>query len=509
MRRGGERLMIGFPGTTAGPELKEVLERTGARSVILFAKNIVDAAQCRDLIAEIRGLVPWPLLVAVDQEGGAVVRIARGATVFPAAMAIGAADDPALAHAAGRESARQLRSIGFDMNLAPVVDLQTNPGNPGIGIRSFGADPERALPLIAGWIRGHREFGVGTCLKHFPGKGAASVDAHIDLPFLDQPLEEFRRPHLQVFERLFADGLADSVMTTHLVLRALDAERPATFSRAVATDLLRRRMGFGGLLIADDLEMGAITKHGGVGAAAVRAAEAGHDLLPICHAAERQIDAAERLDLALKDGRLDPAENEAAVRRIESFAARSAGGSAFDRSAGDAVAETIARRAVHLFGDRRGLLPIGRSSRMALLLVEPHAIVGVEEEAERDWAGLWRRVLDARGFGSAEIFEFKVSIDPASAGELVQRAEPFDVVLLTVWNARGSEGMRTITELAVRSLASKLVVLHLRTPFDQAFIGDDITSLTPFGYRIAQIEALVDVLAGREKARGTMPAPVR
>src|SRR5262245_28542106 len=150
---GGARLMFGFQGTRPGSELADLLLETGARGVILFARNIVDADQTRALIEEIRGLVPWPLVLAVDQEGGAVVRVARGATVFPGNMALGAADSEELAERQGLESGRQLAAMGFDLNLAPVVDLQTNPANPGIGIRSLGAELDRAAPLAEALVR--------------------------------------------------------------------------------------------------------------------------------------------------------------------------------------------------------------------------------------------------------------------------------------------------------------------------------------------------------------------
>jgi beta-N-acetylhexosaminidase len=195
--------MIGFHGTRPSDALKRVLHETGARSVILFARNIENAAQCRELIDGIRAMVDWPLLVAVDQEGGAVVRVLEGATVFPGNMALGAANDVELARAQGRESGAQLAAMGFDLNLAPVVDLQTNPANPGIGIRSLGAQRDRAVALARALVQGHAEHGVASCLKHFPGKGAASVDAHIDLPVLEMPRSEFEEPHLRAFVELF------------------------------------------------------------------------------------------------------------------------------------------------------------------------------------------------------------------------------------------------------------------------------------------------------------------
>lgn len=504
---GGARLMVGFEGQTVGDDVVRLIEEIGARSVILFARNIASAAQARDLIGELRSRVSWPLLVAVDQEGGAVVRVTRGATVFPGAMAIAAADDADLAETAGFESGRQLRGIGFDMNLAPVVDLQTNPANPGIGIRSFGADIDRAERMIRAWIRGHSASQIGSCLKHFPGKGAASVDAHVDLPRLEQTLEEFYSPHIEIFERVLRDCPDVAVMTTHLVLSAFDADRPATFSQKLIREILRGRLGFAGLLISDDLEMGAITKYGDVGHAAFLAAQAGHDLIPICHSAERQRAAAKRIDLALSRGEIDPAAHRQSLARIDAGAARNERSQLVDSTEGDLVARRIAVHAIHTFGDRHGLLPIRRLHRIVLFAAKPHSVVGVEEEMAKDMRALWSRLLEERAL-PARIIEFDGTMSSEAAKGLLALASSADRIIMTTWNARGSDNARQVLELAIDAYRDRLVVCHLRNPFDQALCPDDVTSLTSFGYRIVQLEALLDVLTGRFPSSGCLPAPI-
>ena len=505
---GGARLMIGFDGKEPTQTLAEVLRRTGARSVILFARNVDNARQTQDLIASVRELVDWPLLIAVDQEGGAVVRVTSGATVFPGNMALGAADDPDLAYLVGRESGRQLSAIGFDLNLGPVVDLQTNPANPGIGIRSFGAERERAAALARYWIRGHLEAGVACCLKHFPGKGAASVDAHIDLPVLDTPLEDFREPHVAIFQDLFDLGPLVTLMTTHVLVRALDPELPATLSPTVLRTLLRGELGFDGLVISDDLEMGAIEKHHGVPEAALAAAIAGHDCLPICHRIDRQLAAGELLQEALDDGRIDAAEHDRSIERIEAIAEASTPGPLVSTKEGDGVAKLVADRAIHVFDDEFGLLPITESRGLRVIAPKPFAVVGVEESAERDWGGLLARCFKKAGL-EPEVQLFDANLEADAARQIVDEAGRCRRVVLLTWNARGVAGMRSLLEQACLRLRTKLVVAHLRNPFDQALVPDDVTALTSFGYRVSQLEALASVIAGAIPAQGRMPAPIR
>ena len=271
------------------------------------------------LINRLQAAAPVPLLVTADFETGVGFRLA-GATVFPNAMAFGAAGDPRLAHAAGRITATEARAIGVHVNFAPVVDVNNNPRNPVINIRSFGEHPARVGALAGAYIEGLRAGGMLATVKHFPGHGDTDVDSHIGLPVINHPRERLDRIELVPFRAGFAAG-ADAVMTAHVELPALDPApaTPATFSPAIVERLLRDELGFDGLVFTDSMRMRAVSELVAPGPAAARAVGAGHDMVlhsPDDAAAIRGITA------AAAAGDLSAERIDRSVRRILSAKAR-------------------------------------------------------------------------------------------------------------------------------------------------------------------------------------------
>ncbi len=321
-------------------------------------------------IARLQAIAPRPLLVAADNEWGLSQRVTDAST-FPKAMALGATGDTLLAHAAGYVTGRETRALGIHMGYAPVADVNSNPLNPIISIRSFGEDPELVARLAVAWARGARQAGVLTTAKHFPGHGDVSVDSHIELPVVDADRERLDRVELLPFRALISDGV-DAVMTAHLWITALDPDEtvPASISPNVTARLLRDELGFEGLIVTDALRMGAVVRHYGVEEAAVRTIAAGADLLLLPADARRSV---EGIVAAVEAGRLDPALVTRAARRLLEVKARlglhvrrQVPLSGVDRAVGDPaaadLARTIAERAVTVVRNEDGLLPLGRGS---------------------------------------------------------------------------------------------------------------------------------------------------
>lgn len=286
-REAASLFCVGFHGTSPSPEVLELVRR-GVYGVILFSRNVVDAAQVADLVAELKRAAGRPLLVSIDQEGGRVARLraAQGFTELPPMRALGDAGDEKLALEVGRMLGRELRAVGIDQDYAPVVDVDTNPANPVIGDRAFSSQPLAVGSLGAALAYGLQDAGVAACAKHFPGHGDTSQDSHKDLPRLPHSLARLDEVELVPFRALARAGVA-SVMTAHVVFEALDRRRPATLSPEVMM-LLRGRVGFEGCVISDDLEMKAVAEHFPLEESAPGAVSAGVDALLVCHHAEVQ-----------------------------------------------------------------------------------------------------------------------------------------------------------------------------------------------------------------------------
>ena len=311
--------MVGIRGTTLDAAQADFLRRHHVRAVVLFRDNLRDESQVRALTTDLRVALGPAALIAVDQEGGAVVR-ATFLPQAPAAMALGAAGDAALAHAVGAAVARGIGSLGFNWNFAPVLDVNNNPANPVIAERSFSADPAEVARLGGAWMRGALSEGIACCIKHFPGHGDTCVDSHVDLPTVDKPRWQLDALELLPFRALRYE--APALMTAHIVYPQIDPENPATLSRAWLGDLLRTAWGYDGVVITDSLAMHAIQDRYGHGRAAVLALQAGADMVMALGDAEEQIAAVRAIGVAIDDGSLALPALQRACNRVDALATR-------------------------------------------------------------------------------------------------------------------------------------------------------------------------------------------
>ncbi len=312
----GQLFMLGVHGTEPSKALRDLFKTYHPGGVILFGRNLEDPEQAAHLTNALQKLVlKMPLLVSIDQEGGRVARLPKDFTIFPGQGALGQAGTPDLAYAFAEVTARELRAIGVNMDLTPVLDVHTNPRNPIIGDRAFGPDPELVETLGLAVVAGLQDNGVLACGKHFPGHGDTAADSHKELPTVAHGIDRLRDIELRPFVHCFQNGLA-AVMTAHVRYSALDPEAPATLSPAILTDLLRTQLRFKGLVLTDDLEMHAIIDHYGIEEAAVRALKAGADILLICKDHDRQVAAMEAVYRAVKDGDVTELQVEHALLRV-------------------------------------------------------------------------------------------------------------------------------------------------------------------------------------------------
>jgi beta-N-acetylhexosaminidase len=342
-------LFPGFAGLTPPDWIRRRLV-DGLGGVVLYARNVDSSEQLTALTAALRAERD-DVLVAIDEEGGDVTRLeASNGSSYPGSAALGAVDDVELTERVAEAMGADLAAVGVNLDFAPVADVNTNPGNPIIGIRSFGTDPDLVARHVAAFVRGLQSTGVAACAKHFPGHGDTSTDSHLELPTVAVGRETLVVRELVPF-RAAIDAGVQSIMTAHILLPALD-EVPATTSRAVLTDLLRSELGFEGMVMTDALEMRAISATVGVEEGAVRALQAGADALCLGH--DRGDEAVASITRAVveavRSGRLPEVRlGEAAsrVRRVAAWTEQTAAGKHVDR----AVGALAARRALRSEGE--------------------------------------------------------------------------------------------------------------------------------------------------------------
>lgn len=486
MQLAGRLIMIRLLGTRLDDDSAAFIRTNGIRGACLFRQNMTDAVQLTALTGALRDAMGEHALLAIDQEGGAVVR-SLWVPPPPAAMGLGAVGDPQLAHDVGAAVARAVRSLGFNWNFAPVLDLNNNPLNPVIAERSFGADPERATDLALAWMAGSESEGVACCVKHFPGHGDTHVDSHRDLPTVDKPLAELERFEFAPFRR--AAATAPAMMTAHIVYPALDPDFPATMSRPILTGLLRERMGYQGVIITDGMDMHAIALRYDAGEAAVNALLAGADMVMALGSRETQQQTLDAIAAAIADGRLPMAEVEARLARLDGLAtAHPAGAVPYPTEDAD--------RALMREAWRRGLSARANPQRPApgtrLRLVARQDVVsdGVSEAgvpAERIAASLGKLYdVELVTFADAEAFDWAGLPDDGR----------FTVLASTARKRYGAHA---------RTTWKPDLHLALWNPYQALDI--DAPALMTYGFAPPALEAVNAWLLGEIDATGRCPVP--
>jgi beta-N-acetylhexosaminidase len=505
----GQLFLVFFEGPELSPALREMIETYRVGGIVLFAStgNVVSPQQLATLINDVQRAAvdagSVPLLVAVDQEGGTVARLQDGFTPLPGGMALGATGSPERARQVGGVIARELRAVGINMNLAPVLDVNSNPANPVIGLRSYGSSPDLVASLGLEVIRAHRDENVIATAKHFPGHGDTAVDSHFGLPVVPHDRSHLEAVELAPFRAAIADGV-DAIMTAHVELPAVEPTEglPATLSAAVLQGLLRQEMGFPGVIVTDSLGMGALMERYTLAEAALAALLAGADILAFGadagHTPAEQKEVHAALVEACGAGVITPERLDESVRRILRLKARygllewepvaleglaERVGTAEHR----ALVEAVAEEAITLVRDDADLVPLPSEGALLVIAPEPAAdLIGAVQE---------HRPL-AQGLVVAE--------DP-SADEIagaVAGAEGVAAVLVATRNAWQHPGQ---VEL-VRALAGRpLAVLAVGTPYDLLSFPDVWTYAASYGAGGPALRGAARVLCGVVPPRGKLP----
>ncbi|HEY9084406.1 MAG TPA: beta-N-acetylhexosaminidase [Candidatus Tyrphobacter sp.] len=314
-------VVTGFRDAQPEPGFDDVLRAYPFAGFIFFDRNGTSVGALRALADTLRARYEGPPpILAIDQEGGRVMRLREGVAPMPPAAQIGASGDEALAERIGAQCALDLRRAGCNLDFAPVLDLAVNPGNTVIGDRSFGSDPAAVARMALAFARGLERGGVVATYKHFPGHGATAVDSHHALPVVEVDEATLRTRDLVPFAAVA--GGARAMMTAHVVVRALDPDRPATLSRRILQTLLREELGFRGVCFTDCLQMAAIADGAGSTEGALEALRAGADALTVSHDPMLAIAIVERVERAVEEGDLAPQRLQEAAARIDALRAQ-------------------------------------------------------------------------------------------------------------------------------------------------------------------------------------------
>lgn len=500
----GQLMMVGFGGKEMGPEIARFLLDLHVGSITLYSRNIDDNDQLARLVHEVRRVMKDEVqpFLALDQEGGNVVRVRTDVAVLPGAMALGATRDPVLAFLAGQANAVDLGILGFDMNLAPVLDINKNPKNPVINIRAFGDHPGLVAEMGAWLIQGQQQADMATVAKHFPGHGTTDRDSHYALPSIDLSAEQLRGSELLPFRKAIREGL-DAVMTAHVRVPAIAKDgTPASLSRPVITGLLREEMGFDGVVITDDLEMRAIVDNQDVGDAAVQAILAGADVVMVIWTPERKRRVQQALLDAVRSGKIPAQRLDASVRRILMLKARRGTLDAWPRTRTrlsellpnplhTRLINTIAQRAITLVRNRDGLLPV--CSGKGVLVAGP----------QKTFAAELHRLLPETSIVHLRRVPSRAQRE-RDLKRLAALADEHRVVILSVVNAYQAWlaqrlRHRTRTPLAVVSFGSPY--------FLRNFPGAD-AYLCTYSYLDTVEKAAARAVAGRTSITGRLPVSI-
>ncbi|HIT33946.1 MAG TPA: glycoside hydrolase family 3 protein [Candidatus Faecousia intestinigallinarum] len=499
----GQKLAFGFHGTALPQEFIDLLREYKVGNVILFLRNIESAAQMRRLCREIQELIQaetgHPAFIIIDQEGGMVSRLPADAVNVPCAMALAATGKVKNVEKAAQITIRQLRGLGANFNMAPDLDVNNNPQNPVIGIRSFGDDPEQVARLGAASANAYRDSGVLCCGKHFPGHGDTAVDSHLGIPRLDKTLEALERLELIPFRQAVENGI-HSIMISHVMFPSIMEEAvPSTMSRQIVTGLLKEKMGYQGLVLTDCMEMGAIQAHYGTPNGVVAAIRAGVDIAEISSSLDLERASAQALNAAAEQGELDLAELRASVEKILAYkrqvAAYPVEEALCNRPEDRAEAERMAMEALTCCAGEAPLL----DADTFFVGCADYRVSGAANE--NGYAATFPAYM-AQEFGGGYLVTDK---NPASEeiAAAVAQARQYSRVVLGTCNAHLFPGQIALAEALV-STGRPVTVAALRNPYDIPLLPACQCKIAAYDYALPAFKALCRVFRG-EAMTGMLP----
>ncbi len=488
--KAAQLIMIDLPDRELGEKSAKHLSTHAWNGVILFAKNVHDRQQVNELIRAIHKNAKIAPFIAVDQEGGLVDRFRYPEmSLSPGAMALGVTNSEDKVYQAHRIMGEELRDLGVHIDFAPCLDVNNNPRNPIIGVRSFSANPHKVASLGCAAIRGLRDGGVIPTAKHFPGHGNTDTDSHLALPSIKGTRQQLETTELIPFKAAIKENV-EAIMTAHIVFPALDAKLPATLSKTILTGLLRQELGYEGVIVTDSLSMKSIANTWGFGEATVMSIEADADLVLALGTFEQQLESLNALIEAVKNGRISEKRLDESLIRLEKLRRN------HQELPQEEIKHTEEHRAIMskiiaqtavILRNHNNLLPLHLPQDAKVAVVSPDLLPQSPLGEVSQTLNL-APMLAKYGIEAQE-FKFNMASFGPPLNQLVRDLQGFDYVILALY-ARGqlSDSQKELAR-EIPQVCSNTIVLPLSSPYfleDMAWIG---TAVTAYNYSPASLEA--------------------
>ncbi len=496
----GQMLVVGFHGYEAPEYLLQWLAEGRIGGVILFGRNIQNPQQVAKLTQTFHQASKYPLLICIDQEGGTVARLRDGFTESPGAMALGVADSESLAEDVSEMLATELRALGINWNLAPVVDITHDISNPSVGTRSLGRDKTRVAQLAAAQVRGFQKNHVAASAKHFPGLGNTPVDTHLALAVIDGSLDYLWEHDLVPFRAVVNEGTA-TVMISHVKFTELDPDYPATLSPRIIQDLLRREIGFTGVACTDCMEMKAIADHYGSGESAVLAALAGVDLILFSHSFTDQhplsVEVYYSLLDAVQSGRLPMTRINEAIARVMALKEKYAISEkpqleVIRKPEHLALAHQAARAGVVLVKSEPDIFPLREGAKIGV--VEFASIIDSEIMEQGGLSG-FAYLLHQHAPYIPSVSLHPMDYPPEDLARARELAAQSDVLVVATRNAHLITDQLNVAR-DLLTLSKQVILMALRNPYDVEVLSECETILCTCGDSKPSLAAGVEALLG-------------
>lgn len=501
----GQMIVTGFPTTEMSEELKEVIEHYKIGNIILFTHNIEHKYQLGKLVSELQHWFTTytgiPGFITIDQEGGRVTRMPKDATNIAGAMAIASSGRSENAYEAGRITAYELKALGINFNLAPVMDINNNALNPVINVRSYGDFAEIVQQYGIPMMKGLLEGGVMSSLKHFPGHGDTNIDSHIGLPSIDKTLAELEQLELRPFIAAIEQG-AQAIMSAHILFPQIEASGlPGTMSHTIITEILKEKLGFKGLVVSDCLEMDAIKRFYGTAEGALGAIKAGIDLIFISHTPSLVMEAVHLIEHAVAAGELDEAVIDRAVSKILAYKEQYAH---LEEPNYDIVGCNAHRHANELMRTETISVVKGDIAKITVgdkgvLFVGSHSyrsdLASSSINVEYSFAPYFGEHFET----AYEVIEINPTEEQISA--VLEKVLSYEHTVIGLFNGRENKGQ---LELLKRILAAgcKVTAIALGRPYDLALVDGEFCGIAAFEYSTDAFTSLIPILTGDKKPTG-------